>query len=876
MLDLRKFENQLKRIQQWVQKSDGWRQKKTEIITATEVPTISNCNPYQTIQTLYQNKCHPELVEQFSNDSTKWGEKYEPIALKCFQQRHANVRSIIDLGLAVHPVRNYLGASPDGLVVIDVDGRSELWLIEIKCPHQRQINQTIPYNYWLQIQTQLYVWTPLLTQLGYVLKGCIYCENEFQEIDSEQFDDVSLNNQKGIDTSNNQTSYYVLNQMWEQPIIFDEKFYQTQIIPQIELFMSYLQPKSTRKRKHTSTLSTKSTKKSKLDTNPKSKLSSNSDAMTLYLDYLEQKHMVTQKQYRNYVNHNQLRDWLELYGQSKGLIPSISNSNQFATYLSQQTEGFKIRVYQYIQIHLDTHDYVWIQPIVVPNEPHLDIVKSNPRGLVYTNFQQTLKSMRSEIPVIMDGCLYNPTSKTFANYHLLVKLNYLESLFPIAYQKICDSGVDYDESHYVCIQLRYSRLKLCAKNLYLLNVGSQKQYKLEQAHLSQVLDFYQPTQPSLIMSRKSTSSSKGVITDHVNSLNSFGVIDFVERDVEVVEDLYAVTEWFQELQMKGHQWTIDPPSRLELYPNLKDTNSSQWSSYERELGVRNRDLTQLWQVGVGERTRLWETGSKIRRWDQLDVSQLKVNTHMKNIIHNLIQSQLTNQPINLKPISDQLCQLQSNIEFFLDFEFVNDIVDDFQTFPVSRVGQYIYMIGCVCVNHLTNQTSYRNYLINRLDSTQEQTMMTQFLDELDELNGYGDDIQIYHCGGAEKTQLTTYLTHQHQMGQTIISHDRVKKLKMVDISELLKNFETTIPNCYAYGLKELAKTFYDNGWIQTIWPNDLNGEDAMMGAIQAEQRCQQGQYQALYQVPLMQPLIEYNYVDCKVMEEIVSYLRSNK
>ena len=48
----------------------------------------------------------------------------------------------------------------------------------------------------------------------------------------------------------------------------------------------------------------------------------------------------------------------------------------------------------------------------------------------------------------------------------------------------------------------------------------------------------------------------------------------------------------------------------------------------------------------------------------------------------------------------------------------------------------------------------------------------------------------------------------------------------------------------------------------------------MIAALHAEKECQEGRYQTIIEVPLIKDYVQYNYVDCKVMEELVTYARN--
>ena len=69
---------------------------------------------------------------------------------------------------------------------------------------------------------------------------------------------------------------------------------------------------------------------------------------------------------------------------------------------------------------------------------------------------------------------------------------------------------------------------------------------------------------------------------------------------------------------------------------------------------------------------------------------------------------------------------------------------------------------------------------------------------------------------------------------------------------------------------KISKALYGHKCIQTLWNDNVtNGKDAMIQAWM----CYQPQH-AHEKKEIMGHIEYYNYVDCKVMEEIVTFLRT--
>ena len=133
-----------------IQKSIEWYEKRANIITASQIASILNKNIYQSSFDMLVEKIHHSIllyVESIdpyqknniaklpiSNKFTDWGNKFEPIAIEFYE--FLKKEKVIEIGLVEHSKYDWLGASPDGLLLTGN-------LLEIKCPKSRKINNTI-------------------------------------------------------------------------------------------------------------------------------------------------------------------------------------------------------------------------------------------------------------------------------------------------------------------------------------------------------------------------------------------------------------------------------------------------------------------------------------------------------------------------------------------------------------------------------------------------------------------------------------------------------------------------------------------------------------------------------------------------------------
>ena len=76
-----------------------------------------------------------------------------------------------------------------------------------------------------------------------------------------------------------------------------------------------------------------------------------------------------------------------------------------------------------------------------------------------------------------------------------------------------------------------------------------------------------------------------------------------------------------------------------------------------------------------------------------------------------------------------------------------------------------------------------------------------------------------------------------------------------------------IKGAFTYNLKDISKSLAKNNLIKTLWKEDMDGSDAMIYALQWYQDKQPNN-------DIMNKIIEYNFVDCQVLYEILELLQS--
>jgi predicted RecB family nuclease len=102
-----------------------------------------------------------------------------------------------------------------------------------------------------------------------------------------------------------------------------------------------------------------------------------------------------------------------------------------------------------------------------------------------------------------------------------------------------------------------------------------------------------------------------------------------------------------------------------------------------------------------------------------------------------------------------------------------------------------------------------------------------------------------------------------------------EKLPWLDFLPVVKEQPFVVKGAFGFGLKAIAKNMFKHGLIETSWGDGpTDGLGAMVGAWYCDKQVE-GTDKSMRSISYMKEIEEYNKVDCKVMWEIINYLRNN-
>ena len=142
------------------QRTQEWYDQMSTILSASELGNLFASPRQRATMVVAKTKPPPVRYQNLAVSSNRmnpfdWGIRFEPVVKQIYEDKYGAV--VKDLGRLRHPTDPRCMASPDGLVYHSTYPQRIGRLVEIKCPVTREIDGTVPKDYYAQMQMQLQV-----------------------------------------------------------------------------------------------------------------------------------------------------------------------------------------------------------------------------------------------------------------------------------------------------------------------------------------------------------------------------------------------------------------------------------------------------------------------------------------------------------------------------------------------------------------------------------------------------------------------------------------------------------------------------------------------------------------------------------------------
>ncbi|HYU82141.1 MAG TPA: hypothetical protein VFA31_05305 [Candidatus Polarisedimenticolia bacterium] len=580
---------------------------------------------------------------------------------------------------------------------------------------------------------------------------------------------------------------------------------------------------------------------------------------------------VAARDIRNWCDDDLLLDWLSEFGEQHGFrrddqLPGYDRVFDLARYLMDQGRRFE-------------------QAVLVDLQQRWPVTRISTRpdeARSLTAAEATWDAMKNGAPVVASAVLRDPERRTFGVADLLVRSDVLGELCPDAFigdQLELPVAAMRHGRHYRVVDIKFSTLHLLKDG----GLGADSLDVMAQAWIyNEALGRIQGfTPPAAYVAGRAWRQGAARGDRCWERMARVPRETFVRsRD----EDLGAVVArgiaWVRRLRTEGAEWRVLPiPSVPELWPNMKAGSDFPWHTAKAEIAAKLGELTILPRVNVDLRTAAHAVG--VTRWDDARTSANLLGLdgqHGRTLDAVIAVNRDAGDVLRPERVSadEEQWRVPPLAEAFVDFEFVHDMDDDFSAFPQKGGQALIFQIGSG--TYRDRRWAFRQFTVDDLGVDAEARMIDDWLAHLDEVAreagcSSASDVRLVHWSLAEESNFE----RAYESARSRHPDRSWPPLAWYDLlGRVFRAQPIVVKGAFSFGLKSIARAMRAHGLIETQWGEGLaDGAGAMAGAWAAAADSR-ARGRSLTESPVMQEIARYNEVDCRVMAEILDYLRRER
>jgi len=574
----------------------------------------------------------------------------------------------------------------------------------------------------------------------------------------------------------------------------------------------------------------------------------------------KRKELISASHLYNYMKKDPLVDWLKLRKRrGTRMSPTYTKANGFTEFIMKRGVEFEKKIVEFID--MNKIPVVKVSDYITPE-----------------SLKKTKELIFKGTPLIHSAPVQNFKNGTQGVIDLLIRSDYLSKLVdenPLSMEDSIISASKLGKPyHYVVIDIKFSTLPLRSNGVNLLNSGSFPAYKAQCLVYTEAVGLIQGfTAPhAFILGRRWKFTQKGCFKNSNSCLDKLGMISYDSIDKEFYKKTYEAINWVKDVKKHGSTWKLDPPSRLELYPNMC-VDSGQWNIEKEKIADRIGEITNIWNVGVKHRNIAIEKGINNWRDKKCTTEAIKSRGVRSSVIDAIMDINRQNKD-KIRPsiITNNMYDWKNKSnEIYVDFETLGDMFSNFDNLPNQSCTDMIFMIGVGWVDNGT--WNYKNFICCKPTYDEEYRIMDEFANFVAER-----ETEKIYFWAAEPRFWNTAETRQFDLAHSQNDNDKKNNIcdnwKLCGWSDLCKMFRSepiVIKDCFKFGLKSISKAMKKHNMINVnIESNCQNGMSAMINAWKTYNTVENPE-----KSDVMKDIAKYNEFDCKVLFEIITYLRKN-
>ena len=487
-------------------------------------------------------------------------------------------------------------------------------------------------------------------------------------------------------------------------------------------------------------------------------------------------------------------------------------------------------------------------------------------------YKNTIELIRNGTPILHSVPLINKKDQTRGIADLVVRSDWINKLFTCP--PLSDSEVEKNayriskHYHYVVIDIKFCTLSLRSDGTHLSNSGNYPAYKVQLNIYNKALGLIQGYTPSytFLLGRGWKSVQKGVTFNCNDSFEKLGRVCFTKFDNNIPKLSLQAVNWVRKVRDPNQVLCLNPPNDELLYPNMC-VDSGKWNKSKTDVAKEIDEITLVWNVGVRERKKAREKGIKSWRDPKCNSSILGFTGKRGKVVDAILDINRSEDAIVMpKAISGNFLQWKNTKEVFVDFETIPGVVQDIDK---SENENRIFLIG---VGRLVSGIwEYKSFTCSVICDLEEFRICNDFMEYIKEL-----DYPLIRFWSAEKRFWTAVEQRLFESGE--LDDDKKETIctcwsklsdkgLWTDLCSFFREEPIVVKGCFKFGLKEIAGAMYRHNLINTRLTEECDcGLSAMLMAVE---------YYKSKNASVLGKIVRYNEFDCKVMYDMIDYLRLN-
>jgi len=548
---------------------------------------------------------------------------------------------------------------------------------------------------------------------------------------------------------------------------------------------------------------------------------------------------------RNWLLGDPLLDWLDRFGAERGLLrddayPDYDRDLDFELFVQERANAFREDVLRRLGAH------VTLTRIVEEGDD--------------ARAHETHANMQRGAELIARPVLRNARRGVCARPDLLVRADVVSSLFPSASfgHAVRPLAASYGRAHYLPILVEWRRLHL----------DREGRFPALQSNLPQVVEAWLACDALGEYPQRVVPDALVIGRTQVDADPRVARVSF-DRDGEqsIPSAAEAGLAWLARLHANGREWSPLPlPSVPELYPHARNRRDAPWRRAKKQLAHELKELTLL--PGMTPERRWTAHAVGIREWVDPRASALSFGLPASKAAERLDAALTANRDsvaaiVPLQLDSDADWRTPSRAEFFVDFETAHD---------EDSAARRIVMIGCGYLDE--DGWRFGQWIAESPDEEHEREILGCWIEHMRSVCERRvcalTDARLVHWSHAERSAFRAVFDAARARHA---ANSWPETLPWFDLLEqVFRAAPIGVKGAFDYSLKSIAKAMHAAGLIETRWDDDsLDGLAAMVGIMRAAQRPE-----PLPTSALVQRIARYNETDCRVVAEILRWLRANR